>query len=617
MSVREHKIQAILSVTDNNFTNGMNKAKEALKGLDKSVKDSASGTKSFKDSMLGMASAIGVTSLVSKGFDMIRASVDRAFNRIDTMDNFNRTVALLTGNSKLAELALNDLKDSVTGTAYGLDTAAKSTQGLIAAGIKVGDSTRYIGGWMDAVSTYGDGTNETLGNVTFQLSQMAAKGKANLGDLKSAMEAGIPVVKIYAEAMGISAEEASKAISEGTVSAESFMEAMDNAFRNGTASFAKIEGAAKTAGGTWKGTFDNMQAAVTRGMQSIITSIEEGRRSVNLPTMKDGIKSFGQVVESSLKTVGTVAGFAAKHFETLSTVVLTGAKAWAGYKIGLEVTDKLELFRKKKSEINKEMMIYSSAISKATSLNSIYNSMMMTTAGSEKIAAAAKKLNIELTEMGVRGKLVNKSITEAQKLAILEETGALTLNSIAHAVLTGNISLATGAQLAFNAAFKANPIGFLVTGVMLGVTALKGLYNWLTKVTPEEQKQIDLAKQRADAEKELSDSIGKTIREHQFQNAEANIGQERARGLVARYKELQAQAGMSAEKMAELKMITSQLNSIFPDLDLKLDETTGSFDKTTSAIEAQIDSMDKLAKQKASMDYLNDYTRNKNKQKFH
>lgn len=247
-----------------------------------------------------MATSITIFKLINSTLNTIGQSVQSAFNRADTMMTFERAMTRLTGSAIEANDVLDSVNETVKGTPYGLDVAAKAVQGFANSNLGVKNSVKYVESWADAVAAYGDGSNDTLQRVTFQLQQMAAKGRVNLGDLNSAMEAGIPVLQIYADATGKSMDEVRESISAGEVSTKDFMAVMDEAFRKGTDGFKAIEGEAKNAGATWRGTFDNMRAATTRGVLGIIEAIDEGLIAAGVPTIKEAVGLYGQALEEGM-----------------------------------------------------------------------------------------------------------------------------------------------------------------------------------------------------------------------------------------------------------------------------------------------------------------------------
>ena len=117
-------------------------------------------------------------------------------DRIDTMDQFTRTMTTMTGSSKIAEQALAKIKDTVTGTAYGLDVAAQSCQKFVTSGMSMDKATGQVKTWADAVAFYGDGTNETYANVTDAIAKMVAQGKVQGDQLDRLTDAGIPAAAV-------------------------------------------------------------------------------------------------------------------------------------------------------------------------------------------------------------------------------------------------------------------------------------------------------------------------------------------------------------------------------------------------------------------------------------
>lgn len=600
----EERVEAILSVRDQGYFSAMEKARKAAEGLGQGIDTSKKQTSSFTDTLLGMAGAIGVTALVSKGFDMIKDSVGKAMDRADTMANFTRTMTLMTGSTDKANGALEDLRGLATGTAYGLDVAAKATQGLVTSGMGIQDSTKFVGGWMDAVSTYGDGTNATLQNVTFQLSQMASKGKANLGDLKSAMEAGIPVIKIYAEATGQSAQVVSDQISKGAISSENFMKVMDEAFRSGTKSFAKIEGSAKKAGGTWKGTFDNMQAATTRGMLAIITAIEDARVDQGVGGMKDAIKEFGKSTEAVLKNVAGVAGFVAAHFETLSTVLVTGLSAWAGYRVVDDISGKLRAFDAAAISAGKGLNIFLGAQGKSVTVADMYSKAMKDSTTAEQMKGAARKLNIELEGKSIGGITMLNNLTDKQKALILAETGALSIKSLVLAVVDKRITLATAAQIAWNIAMTANPIGLIIAGIAALGAALNFFNKKLNETSKEHKNANEEAQRQADANKSLTRSTSDLGRAYESNTTDAKANGAEARRMVDNLKKIQASTMDAETKQYAMADAVKELNTQYPELNVSLDETGEAIEGSTDAIYKQIDAMESQAKMEAMKEYL-------------
>ncbi|MDT1950060.1 tape measure protein [Carnobacterium divergens] len=297
----EYSLVAKLKAQDAGFTSTLSKAGSAMEKM--SGKTERSGAK-FSDTVKRIALATGIFKVVSAGINMATDQISAAFTRMDTMDNFQRNMTRVTGSAEIAKGVLEELKGATKGTAYGLNAVANATQSFANSAIPLEKSTTYAKDWMDAVSAYGDGTTETYDRVMLQLNQMASKGKANLGDLKSAMEAGVPVLQILAAQTGKTAQQVSDELSAGKLSSEEFMDAMHIAFTSGAGSFKSIENAAKQAGSTWKGSFDNMKSALTRGVVEFINAFDSITKTLTGIDMKGWVANFGSTMENGMKAVG-------------------------------------------------------------------------------------------------------------------------------------------------------------------------------------------------------------------------------------------------------------------------------------------------------------------------
>ena len=271
-----------------------NTAEKSFQGVTSSAKGAVEGIKKI-------ASAIGLVTVASAAIGLIRGSIDKAFSRMDTMDQFNRTMTAITGNSEAAGKALEELKSITKGTAYGLDVAAKATQDFVTRGLDIHQATEQVRIWGDAVAFYGDGSSEQFANVSDALAKMRTKGKVEMDQLDRLFDAGIDAVGMYAQATGQSSADVQDALSNGKISASDFIDTVSKAMEEGTNGVLSIAGAAKEAGMSWGAVFDNMRAAVARGIESVIKAIDESLAAADLPTLKEAIAGVGDAFESGLK----------------------------------------------------------------------------------------------------------------------------------------------------------------------------------------------------------------------------------------------------------------------------------------------------------------------------
>lgn len=291
-----YSVKAVLSAVDSNFTSTMKTANSSLAGI-KTASESATS------SIMKIASGIGVFKALSASANLVKSSISSAMGRQDTMEAFNRTITQITGSAENATKALEDLKKITKGTAYGLDVAAKATQNFVTRGMDLSKATKSVGIWADAVSFYGKGTNEQLETVTDALAKMRTKGTVEMDQLNRMFDVGIDAVGIYAKAVGKSSQEVQDSLSDKTIRTDEFLNVVEKAMEEGTNGVQKIAGAAKVAGASWTGTIDNMKAATTRGVLSIMQAIDDMLSKNKLPQMREMISQFGKGAETTMNTV--------------------------------------------------------------------------------------------------------------------------------------------------------------------------------------------------------------------------------------------------------------------------------------------------------------------------
>lgn len=282
-------IKVKLGLDDSEYKSGLSGAHKSAESFADKVKSTFVGATVFK--------------AASKGWDLISGSIGKATARLDAMQKAKQVIGVLAGSSKKATKVVNNLSDAVTDTAYGLDTAATSTQKLATSGLGLDKSTRMVKDMMDAVSFYGDGTNETLANTIDAIAKMNASGKISADQWQRLTDAGIPVLKIFSEKTGKSMAEVSDAFSKGQISAQEFNDVLMDALENGTESFPAVAGKAKEMAGSFATSFTNMSARIAIGIANIITSFNDFLADNSLPTIQEMIANFGSVIKNGLNWV--------------------------------------------------------------------------------------------------------------------------------------------------------------------------------------------------------------------------------------------------------------------------------------------------------------------------
>lgn len=294
-------VTAYLRAKDAGFTSTFSKASSALRKVSGESKGTTGGIKSI-------VSALGIAKVAGMGFNTVVGSVSSALGRADTMEAYSRTITQLTGNSDAAGQSLDELKGITKGTAYGLDVAAKATQNFVTRGMDLGQATKSVGAWADAVAFYGKGTNEELATVTDALAKMRTKGKVEMDQLNRLFDVGIDAVGMYATATNQSSNDVQDALSKGSISTQDFLSVVEEGMLTGANGIRNIAGAAKDAGASWSGSIANMKSAITRGTLAMIEKFDELSKTVTGSSIREWISVTGTLFEDNLKKIADGVG---------------------------------------------------------------------------------------------------------------------------------------------------------------------------------------------------------------------------------------------------------------------------------------------------------------------
>lgn len=195
---------------------------------------------------LGVAgAAAGITAAI--GAIAIKGGISRALNIEDAQAKLRGLGYDTQSIGKVMDAALA----SVTGTAFGLDSAVTAAAGAMAAGVKEGEELeKYLTAIADASAIAGISMDD-MGAI---FNKIQANGKLTTQELNQLADRGIPVLSWLSDEFGVTAEEMRKMVTSGAVDAEAFRNVIEE----------NIGGAALKSAETTRGAFANMGAALSR-----------------------------------------------------------------------------------------------------------------------------------------------------------------------------------------------------------------------------------------------------------------------------------------------------------------------------------------------------------------
>lgn len=249
----------------------------------------------------GVLAATGITKALSAAWNMVSNSMDGAISRIDTMNNFSTVMKNMGISAKDSQDVIESLSDELVGLPTTLNDAAASVQRLTSYNGNIKSSEKIFLAMNNAILA---GTNNTQMQAAAleQLTQAYTKGKPEMQDWKTLLQAMPAQLKQVALAMGYSGtNELYENLQAGTVTMDDFMNTLVKLNDEGVAGFASLNDQARANTAGIATSVQNMKTAVTRGVANVIQSLDKGLKDAGMGGLSQVIANIGKTMENVLK----------------------------------------------------------------------------------------------------------------------------------------------------------------------------------------------------------------------------------------------------------------------------------------------------------------------------
>ena len=267
-----------------------------------------SKTKGLTSSFGKLTSSIALGNLaakgLSKGFELVSQNMDRAIQRIDTMDNFPKVMQNFGVSSDEAAESIKRIDQTVQGLPTSLDQAVAGVQDLFMVTKDLKESEKLFKAINNSAMVFANGSTEAVDRFIYGFKQALSAGKVSAQDFNQMNEAIPGLMSKVAEAMGITFKELKDGLSDGSISIDQFNEALNILDTQGVGAMEALEKSAHTATGGIKTSITNMKTAFARGVANIIKSIDKALEP--LGGLTGVITKIGKVGENVFSGLGPV-----------------------------------------------------------------------------------------------------------------------------------------------------------------------------------------------------------------------------------------------------------------------------------------------------------------------
>ena len=292
------------------------------------------GEKVGKSMSSGMSKALKVGGAAAGAAAVagIGVAITKGFGRLNQIDQARAKLSGLGHEAGSVEKIMDSALSAVKGTAFGMGDAATVAAATVAAGVKPGQELERTLKLMGDAATIAGTDMATMGSI---VNKVATSDMMQMDVANQLMDAGIPILQMVGEEMGVTAEEARKLASDGKVSFETFQNALDKG----------LGGAALKSGETLQGSLNNLMASVGRlgeamlkpfmgegkGLISSLTGLSDTLTDNVGPAMESFAGWLANTAVPALRTAGEWVQRNRDWLAPLAVAVGTAAVAWGAW----------------------------------------------------------------------------------------------------------------------------------------------------------------------------------------------------------------------------------------------------------------------------------------------
>ena len=552
-----------------------NKVKVLNDELDKTAQKGDRGSDSLKKFAFGGAAF----KLASKAVDLLTDSLGGAIQRFDTLESFPRVMQAMGHSTEDVTRSTKKLAAGIEGLPTTLNEVVGTAQRLTSITGDINKSTDLTLALNNAFLASGSSSADASRGLQ-QFSQMLSAGKVDMQSWKTLQETMPYALQKTAESFGFAGQSAQNdfysALKQGQLTFDQFASKLVE-LNGGVGGFAEL---AKSNSKGIQTSFGNLKNAIVKGVANTIKALDDLTKAATGKTIAENFDALKVIINAAFGVIVNVIKASTPVFQTLFSILGTGISVISSLTpVIISLVSALVAMR-----------AANEAITATKNLINAWQTFKTTATGAIQI------INLMTAAQATCG-----TVTKAQMVANLANTGALTASNLLYGVLTGAISLQTAATIAATAAttaFKAaltaltGPVGWVIGAIGLLVGAGVALWQWLTAESEETKRLKSEQEELVKSTDQLTDSVKQSAKERQKNLESVKGNTESYQKLADEIVQLSQKTNKTAADKKNLKKKIDALNASVSGLNLVYDKNTDSLSHNSDQIKARISAME-------------------------
>ncbi|PAE27917.1 hypothetical protein CHI07_17130 [Paenibacillus sp. 7884-2] len=567
-------------------------ASKSLDNLESSGQDAGKGVKSTEDGMKGVnnesnkasisirkvATALGLVAIGAVAFRELRASLDAAISRFDTLNTFPVVLQSLGVSAEDSEASIARLSDGIDGLPTKLDEIAVTAQRMFtilgdmdtATESAIALNNAFLGSGSSAVDAQ-RGAEQYL--------QALGRGKFDMMEWRTLQETmNVALVEI-ADSFGFAGRSATndlyEALKDGEITMDQFNDKLVE-IGTGTGIMAKL--ATENSAGIAT-SIGNLRNAAARGLADIIQSIDNLSKEVTGNNIAENIDNMKVVVTAAFRFMGKV-------IEGTAPIIKAFASGIGGL---IAAARPLEPVL--------------TGIASALAINLVVNRLTAALKANATVMAVvtgAKKLYTLAVMENTTAQVTNTVVTNIGAAAQKARSAAIAAATAVELLFTRQITLAQFAMLAKATAARilgtamrilSGPVGWITVGIGALAGAVVGIVKWFNRATAEAERLNAENEKLEESTNTLTDSIKQNLEAYEKSQVNIESAAQANSALADTIEDLANKEHKSAAEKEVLASYVEELNGQVAGLNLAYSEEADMLNLSSEELRRRIDLM--------------------------